>query len=144
MATVQVILTILSISALPSVLPSIQFDTASAVYFFHGNAVIRWVMYGLLTLTVVLVIPVPWCGFTHKTAFRSMALENQETQANVAVEEPQDHAPQGDAAVEERQGDVEVNQPQDDAADEQTQGDIPLHVIIPADTQPLLEETTSA
>ena len=123
MGILQVILTILSI-LLPIALPPIHFKTTFDVYFFHGNAVIRWVMYGLIPLTAVLVILVPWCGFTHKTAFRSMALENQETQANVAVEEPQDHAPQGDAAVKQRQGDVEVKQPQDDAAVKQRQGDV--------------------
>lgn len=83
MVLVQVGLAILSLVALPSALPAIHFATTIDIYFFHGNAVIRWVMYGLLTLTAVLVIQVPWCGFKHKTTFKSMALEKQDDQNSI-------------------------------------------------------------
>jgi hypothetical protein len=77
---VQIIL-LLSILALLVILPSVHFTATLEIYFFHGNAVVRWVMFILVILTAFFLIPVPWCGFTHKTIHKNMALRKEDPQA---------------------------------------------------------------
>lgn len=80
MIVAQGIFIALALFALPSILPSIHFATTIDIYFFRGSAVIRWFMFVLLIITAVLLIPVPWCGFTHKDTYKSMALEKKALQ----------------------------------------------------------------
>jgi hypothetical protein len=74
---VQILLLLVSLVALPSILSAVHFTATLEIYFFHGNAVIRWVMFVLIILTALLLIPVPWCGFTQKTIYKNMALKKQ-------------------------------------------------------------------
>lgn len=63
------ILALVGLAILPSFhfAPTINFD----FYFFRGNAVIRWTFYILTIFTAILMIQVPWCGFTDEDSYRS-------------------------------------------------------------------------
>ena len=71
---VQSLLLALTLFALPSILPSIHFATTTLSWKC-------WFMYILFVITAVSLIPVPWCGFTHKDTYKSMALEKRVNQA---------------------------------------------------------------
>jgi hypothetical protein len=116
MITAQIILTVLSLTALPAILPAVHFTATTRIYFFHGNAVARWAMFVLIITTTVLGIQVPWCGFTHKTTYKSMVLKKRVgSRKSTAKNSSQGTAPvnreveQGEE--EEGNGEGEISQP---------------------------------
>lgn len=62
--TTQIILSSITIIAVIVIPPSIKHKVS--VYFFYGDAVIRWAMYFLLIITIFSGALVPWCGFASK------------------------------------------------------------------------------
>ena len=83
----QILLTVIPLFVLPSILPTVHFLTASNVYFFYGNAAIRWVMFVLICITPAILVNVPWCGFTHRTVYMDTVLEER-TQQNIVSSQP--------------------------------------------------------
>ena len=51
-----------------------HFRFKAELYFFQGNAIIRWVIFLLFPITGAALIPVPWCFFTKPPAYNSMYL----------------------------------------------------------------------
>lgn len=83
MFTVQLIVFVGAVVAIPAVSFPLQYKHKLMVYFFHGDAVMRWVMFVVLYVTIPFVIMVPWCGFTSKQAYRNMVSDpNQNTKQN--------------------------------------------------------------
>ena len=83
LAVLQICAIILSSIVLLAILPTLHYTETkqtkdTTIYFFHGNAVVRWALFFLTHFTVTLVIPVPWCGFTHKDTYKTILLKKKQ------------------------------------------------------------------
>lgn len=74
---IQIILAFLGLMGMLVVTPLLETTHSINVYFFHGNAVLRWAMYFILIITIPIVILVPWCGFTKEDRYRNMVLNKE-------------------------------------------------------------------
>lgn len=70
----QISLGILFIMSFVIILPDRHFRHDAELYFFHGNDPLRWTSYFLVIITGLVLIPIPWCGFTKKDKFQDMVI----------------------------------------------------------------------
>ena len=52
-----------------------HFRFKAELYFFKGNAAMRWTIYLLIPITAAVVIPVPWCFFTNEEVHGSVSVD---------------------------------------------------------------------
>ena len=71
----QIAATIVSVLVTVLLLPLLQFQFKIQLYFFHGNAAMRWAMYFLTIFTSCALILMPWCFFTTDDKYEDMVLD---------------------------------------------------------------------
>ena len=68
---VQIVMAILFFLLILVLTPTFHYADVYSVYFFLGDAAIRWVMFILTLISVPVGVLMPWCGFTSKELYRS-------------------------------------------------------------------------
>ena len=95
------------------VLLVVHFRFKAELYFFQGNAAMRWAIFLLIPITAAALIPVPWCFFTNPPVhgFR-ISRRKSKSKGNNSKWQPRPEQAQENNPQQAQENNPQVNNPQ--------------------------------